>query len=129
MSWHFALATREVPVIKVIDCSLPHQYSPIQKDENDMGTAAAEITKLQQERKKLVRRSAADDSQRIRRAVQWLFVALNGWLGVQFFLWVRYFERGGEGLNVPRPAGAEGWLPIAGLMNTKYLLLDRKSVV
>jgi polyferredoxin len=55
--------------------------------------------------------------------VQWLFVALNGWLGIQFLLWVRYFERGGEGLNVPRPAGAEGWLPIAGLMNTKYLLL------
>jgi len=24
---------------------------------------------------------------------------------------------------VPRPAGAEGWLPIAGLMNTKYFLL------
>ena len=67
------------------------------------------------EKKKLVRRSAADDSQRI--------VALNGWLGVQFVLWVRYFEHGGEGLNVTRPAGAEGWLPIAGLMNTKNLLL------
>src|ERR1039457_3790667 len=76
-----------------------------------------------EEKKKLVRRSAADDSQRDTRIVQWLFVALNGWLGVQFVLWVRYFEHGGEGLNVTRPAGAEGWLPIAGLMNTKYLLL------
>ena len=110
-------------MIKVIDCSLSHRYTPIQKDEDDMGTAAAQITKLQQEKKKLVRRSAADGSQRIRRLVQWLFVALNGWLGVQFVLWVRYFEHGGEGLNVTRPAGAEGWLPIAGLMNTKYLLL------
>jgi polyferredoxin len=73
--------------------------------------------------KKLVRRSSPDGSQRIRRIVQWLFVALNGWLGVQFFLWVRYFERGGDGLSVPRPAGVEGWLPIAGFMNTKYLLL------
>lgn len=54
---------------------------------------------------------------------QWLFVALNGWLGIQFFLWVRFCERGGTGLSVPRPAGAEGWLPIAGLMNTKYFLL------
>jgi polyferredoxin len=44
-------------------------------------------------------------------------------LGIQFLLWVRYCERGGSGLNVSRPAGAEGWLPIAGLMNTKYLLL------
>jgi polyferredoxin len=75
------------------------------------------------EKKKLVRRPTADRSQRTRRAVQWLFVALNGWLGVQFLLWVRYCERGGMGLNVPRPAGVEGWLPIAGLMNTKYLLL------
>ncbi len=88
-----------------------------------MGTAAEEITKLQQEKKKFVRRSAPDGSQRIRRIVQWSFVALNGWLGVQFFLWVRYFEHGGEGWNVSRPAGAEGWLPIAGLMNARYLFL------
>jgi polyferredoxin len=74
------------------------------------------------EKKKLTRRIAPDRSQRIRQIVQWLFVALNGSLGIQFYLWVRYFERGGEGLNVPRPAGAEGWLPIAGLMNTKYFL-------
>jgi polyferredoxin len=87
-----------------------------------MGTAANERTELQQEKKRLVRRSAADGSQQIRRTVQWLFVALNGWLGIQFYLWVRYVERGGEGLNVPRPAGADGWLPIAGLMNTKYFL-------
>jgi polyferredoxin len=73
--------------------------------------------------KTLVRRSGPDVSQRVRRVVQWLFVALNGWLGIQFLLWVRYCERGGVGLNVPRPAGAEGWLPIAGLMNTKYLFL------
>ncbi len=42
---------------------------------------------------------------------------------MQFYLWVRYFERGGQGLYIPRPAGVEGWLPIAGLMNSKFLLL------
>jgi polyferredoxin len=52
---------------------------------------------------------------------------LNGWIGLQFFVWVRYFERGGEGLYVPRPAGVEGWLPIAGLMNAKYLLLTGRA--
>jgi polyferredoxin len=72
---------------------------------------------------KLVHRAVPDNSQRIRRTVQWLFAALNVWLGIQFLLWVRYCERGGIGLNVSRPAGAEGWLPIAGFMNTKYLLL------
>ena len=87
-----------------------------------MGTQAAEAS-LNGEKKKLIRRTRPDRSQCIRRIVQWLFVALNGWLGVQFFLWVRYFERGGVGLFVPRPAGAEGWLPIAGLMNFKYFLL------
>jgi polyferredoxin len=74
-------------------------------------------------RKNLVRRHGPDNSQQMRRIVQWLFVALNGWLGIQFLLWVRFCERGGTGLSVPRPAGAEGWLPIAGLMNTKYFLL------
>jgi polyferredoxin len=70
----------------------------------------------------LVRRRSPDRSQRVRHTVQWLFVALNAWIGVQFYLWVRYYERGGVGLYVPRPAGVEGWLPIAGLMNSKYLL-------
>ncbi len=71
--------------------------------------------------KKLIRRSTQDRSQRIRRFAQWLFLALNVWIGLQFLLWVRYFERGG--LFVPRPAGVEGWLPIAGMMNAKYLLV------
>jgi polyferredoxin len=80
-----------------------------------MGTQATE-------KKTFIRRLMPDRSQRIRQAVQWLFVALNAWLGIQFFLWVRYFERGGTGLYVARPAGAEGWLPIAGLMNFKYFM-------
>lgn len=74
------------------------------------------------QKKKFLRRMAPDRSQKIRHTVQWLFVALNLWIGVQFYLWVRYFERGGTGMYVARPAGVEGWLPIAGLMNTKYLL-------
>src|SRR5580700_2034946 len=94
-----------------------------QDKEFDMGGEGATGIPLQAMRKKLVHRVSSDSSQRIRRIVQYLFVALNGWLGVQFLLWVRYCERGGVGLRVPRPSGAEGWLPIAGLMNTKYFLL------
>jgi polyferredoxin len=75
------------------------------------------------EKKKLIRRSATDRSQRVRHWIQGLFVALNGWIGIQFYLWVRYYERGGTGLYVSRPAGAEGWLPIAGLMNMKYFVM------
>ena len=73
-------------------------------------------------KKKLIRRSAPDRSQRIRHVAQVIFLVLNGWIAAQFYLWVRYFERGGHGLQVSRPAGVEGWLPIAGLMNTVYFL-------
>jgi len=74
-------------------------------------------------KRKLIRRAAPDHSQRIRRIVQWTFVALNGWIGLQFWLWVRGFERAGHTWQVSRPPGVEGWLPIAGLMNLKYLLV------
>ena len=95
----------------------------MQKEEEGMSTQTAEEVSLCGEKNTLIRRSKPDRSQRIRQIVQWSFVALNGWLGVQFYLWVRYFERGGESLYVPRPSGVEGWLPIAGLMNSKYFLL------
>ncbi|HEV2136418.1 MAG TPA: 4Fe-4S binding protein [Terracidiphilus sp.] len=87
-----------------------------------MATQTVHQVTPQAPKKKLIRRALPNYSQQIRHAAQWIFVALNVWLGLQFYLWVRYFERGGHGLYLPRPAGAEGWLPIAGLMNTKYFL-------
>ncbi len=74
-------------------------------------------------RKKLIKRTDVDRSQRIRQIVQFAFVALNLYLGVQFYLWVRFFETSGAARYAERPAGVEGWLPIAALMNLKYLLL------
>ena len=74
-------------------------------------------------KKKLIRRADKDHSQRIRRFVQLAFIALNIYIGVQFYLWVRFFETSGASRYVARPAGVEGWLPIAALMNLKYLLL------
>jgi len=94
-----------------------------QKEATDTGAQAVERYPYNREKNVLIRRSTPDRSQRIRRIVQLLFVALNGLLGVQFLLWVRYFESGGNSMYVPRPAGVEGWLPIAGLMNLKYFLL------
>jgi len=75
------------------------------------------------ERKILVRRPVADRSQAIRRVVQCLFIVLNLSLGFQFYLFVRQFEPGGQFRHLSRPAGVEGWLPIAGMMNLKYLCL------
>ena len=73
-------------------------------------------------KKTLVRRVAPDRSQQIRRAVQFAFLLLNAVIGVQFVLWVRYFESGGTTHYFERPAGVDGWLPIAGLMNLRYFL-------
>ncbi len=75
------------------------------------------------EKKKLHRRAAPDRSQTTRHWVQGAFIVLNAFIGIQFYLWVLYYERGGTGLYVSRPAGAEGWLPIAGLMNLKYFAM------
>ncbi|MGC2299193.1 MAG: 4Fe-4S binding protein, partial [Acidobacteriaceae bacterium] len=44
-----------------------------------------------------------------------------------FYLWVRFYEHGGNAWAVARPNGVEGWLPIAGLMNLKYLLTTGRA--
>jgi polyferredoxin len=75
-------------------------------------------------RKTLPRRAAKDRSQALRRAFQFAFLALNVWIGVEFCLFVRYYETGGRSPYAVRPPGVEGWLPIASLMNLKVLLLS-----
>ena len=74
-------------------------------------------------RKKLIRRDDREYSQSLRLGIQVLFVVLNLWIGIQFYLWVRWAESGGRLLEVSRPAGVEGWLPIEGLMQLKYFLV------
>jgi polyferredoxin len=74
-------------------------------------------------KKPLVRRVARDHSQRIRQAVQLAFFLLNVWIGVQFYLFVRYYETDGAAYPASHPAGIDGWLPIASLMNLKYLVV------
>jgi len=73
-------------------------------------------------RKQLIRRTDRDLSQLLRGLSQGFFLLLNVWIGIQFFLFVRQFETGTPA-GWTRPAGVEGWLPIAGMMNTKYLFL------
>ncbi len=86
--------------------------------EEIVPTAAVRKTK-----KKLVRRIGVDRSQVYRRGFQSAFLALNLVLGAKFYYWVRQFEAGDLSRGLQRPAGVEGWLPIAGLMNLKYWIL------
>jgi polyferredoxin len=96
--------------------------------EDSIGTATPFLVRAgsapKPERKKLVRRDDREYSQPLRLRVQLLLVALNLWIGIQFYLWVRWAESGGRGLEVSRPAGVEGWLPIEGLMQLKYFLVS-----
>ncbi|HCQ3343247.1 TPA: electron transporter YccM, partial [Escherichia coli] len=57
-----------------------------------------------------------------RKATQLLLLAINIYIAITFWYWVRYYETAGSTTFVARPGGIEGWLPIAGLMNLKYSL-------
>lgn len=78
--------------------------------------------KTTEPRKKLHKRALAEPSQQLRHGLQFAFLLLNLWLGIQFWLFVRYYETGGQSPWATRPAGVEGWLPIASLMNLKATL-------
>jgi len=89
-----------------------------------MTAASPQLAASAPARKKLLNRRTGDGSQQVRWAVQFLFLALNIWIAVEFILFVRHYETGGASPWVPRPAGVEGWLPIASLMNLKVWLLS-----
>ena len=72
-----------------------------------------------------MRRTDREYSQRLRLGFQLAFLALNVWIGVQFYHWVRWAETAGQTPVTERPAGVEGWLPIAGLMQLKYVVVAR----
>ncbi len=92
-------------------------------NEFSLGLEVVPVRSAPKIKKKLVRRAEPDHSQIFRRGFQFGFVLLNIYLGAQFYLWTRYYETGGQSLAVARPAGVEGWLPIAGLMNLRYWIL------
>jgi polyferredoxin len=89
------------------------------------GTAPAPSAKTNP-KKKLIRRSDSEYSQAMRRGFQFAFLLMNIYLGGVFYLWVRQFEPGGLANSLARPAGVEGWLPIAGMMNLKYFILTHQ---
>jgi len=74
--------------------------------------------------KSFSRKSKPDSSQAFRSAFQVGFLILNLLIGLQFFLWVKYYETGGQSWSISRPPGVEGWLPIASLMNLKAWLFS-----
>ncbi len=64
------------------------------------------------------------DSQFLRHVVQAAFVVLCLWIGVEFWLFTRWGLSGGVETYVPRPPGAEGFLPISALMSLWHWFLS-----
>lgn len=64
-----------------------------------------------------------EDSQFLRTTVEAVFALLCIWIGVEFYLFVRWGMSGGSEALVSRPPGAEGFLPISALISLKYFLL------
>ena len=58
--------------------------------------------------------------QRLRFYSQLFSLGINVWIGVQFYLWVKYIESQGVAWAVSRPPGVEGWLPIGSLVSLRY---------
>lgn len=64
------------------------------------------------------------DSQALRLLTQTAFMLLCLWIGVEFFLFMRWGMSGGQAAFVARPPGAEGFLPISALMSLKHGVLS-----
>ncbi len=75
-------------------------------------------------RKRPVIRRRPDRSQRWRHLLQIAFLLLNVALGFELYFWVVSAGRSGGASAAGHPAGVEGWLPIAGLMNLKYWIVS-----
>jgi polyferredoxin len=56
----------------------------------------------------------------VRHAVQAMFLALCAWIGVEFYLFMRWAEHPGQAAYVAHPPGAEGFLPISALMSLRF---------
>lgn len=58
--------------------------------------------------------------QKLRFYSQLFSVAINIWIGIQFYYFVKYIQAGGNALYVPRPPGVEAWLPIGSLVSLRH---------
>jgi len=112
------LCTSAISEVDLVERGVQQQASPLAASLIDAAP--------RRKRKKLERRDDCEYSQPLRLSIQLLFVALNVWIGVQFYLWVRWAESGAQTSEVARPAGVEGWLPIEGLMQLKYFAITHQ---
>ena len=71
--------------------------------------------------KRLLRR-LKEDSQFLRAMAQAAFVLLCIWIGIEFYLFMKWGISAGQQSFFPRPPGVEGFLPISALISLRYWL-------
>lgn len=64
-----------------------------------------------------------EDSQFLRSAIQLAFALLCMWIGIEFYLFLKWGMAPGTESFVSRPPGVEGFLPISALISLKYWLM------
>jgi polyferredoxin len=60
------------------------------------------------------------DSQYLRSIVQYSFILLCIWIGIEFYLFMKWGQSAGIETFHQRPPGVEGFLPISALISLKY---------
>lgn len=75
------------------------------------------------EKKKIIRNNEKP-IQKFRFVIQFLFSALCIWIGVEFYLFIRFLESGGTVSYFSRPPGVDGFLPISSLMSFYYFIVS-----
>ena len=63
-----------------------------------------------------------DDPHAQRLTIQLVFVALCGWIGIEFHCFMQWGLSGGSAPFADRPPGVEGFLPISALISAKHTL-------
>lgn len=64
-----------------------------------------------------------NDTQFLRAIIQITFALLVIWIGLEFYIFVKWGESGGKNLFIERPPGVEGFLPISALISLKYWVM------
>lgn len=74
------------------------------------------------EKKKIIR-NLQKPVQKYRFYLQSAFAALCIWIGIEFYMFVRFLETNGAADFIKRPPGVDGFLPISSMMSLYYTII------
>jgi len=97
------------------------QHTHIKKIPKDLVRRKLNYSKEPRWYKRVILRLQRD-SQFLRTTVQYTFILLCIWIGIEFYLFMKWGQSAGAEQFYQRPPGVEGFLPISALISLKYWL-------